>query len=192
MNEILGNFSGAFALMMGRKSGLDRLDLSADGFYRSFAAIAVALPALFLSWMQYEADGEAEFVPNAGSIEAYGAHLMADLLAWLLPILCLILVARRIGWSRKVSPLVVATNWGAALITWMFAPYLALVLMVGMGPNLALVGSLLSIASLVLTTRLCHTILQDWPSAIGLTLAMLALGLLAYGVVMDLTGVSLV
>ncbi|MDY8111100.1 hypothetical protein U0C82_18420 [Fulvimarina sp. 2208YS6-2-32] len=191
MSEILSNFSGAFALMAGRRAGLDRLDLSADGFYRSFFAILVAAPALVLSWIEYEIDRPVDPVREIGGAQAFGAHLLADLLSWLLPVFCLILVARQIGWGRKVSPLVVATNWGAALISWAFAPYLALVLAFGRGPNLALLGAVLSLASLVLTARLCHTILGDWATAILVTVAMLGLGIVSYGVVMDLTGVPL-
>ncbi|EAU41193.1 hypothetical protein FP2506_13039 [Fulvimarina pelagi HTCC2506] len=192
MSEVLNNFSGVWALMMGRKDGMSRLDVSADGFYRSFSAILVALPALTLSWIEFEAGDRSDQAEHIGTAQAFGAHLFADLLAWLLPVIILLLVAKRIGWSRKVSPLVVATNWGAALVTWLFAPYLALVLLIGMGPNLALVGALLSIGSLVLTARLCRTILDDWPTAIFLTAALLATGLLSYGVVMDLTGVPLI
>lgn len=192
LSEVLNNFSGAWALMMGRKDGMHRLDVSADGFYRSFSAILVAMPALILSWVEFEAGSRSDQTGNVSTAQAFVAHLVADLLAWMLPILILVLVAKRIGWGRKVSPLVVATNWGAALITWLFAPYLALVLLVGMGPNLAMIGAVCSLASLVLTARLCRTILHDWPTAIFLTVAMLATGLLSYGVVMDLTGVPLI
>ncbi|MEN3793616.1 hypothetical protein [Fulvimarina sp. MAC3] len=192
MSEVLNNFSGVWALMMGRKGGMSRLDVSADGFYRSFSAIPVALPALFLSWLEFEASSRSDQTGNVSATQAFGAHLFADLFAWILPIVILILVAKRIGWSRKVSPLVVATNWGSALIAWGFAPYFALVLLIGMGPNLAIVGALFSLGSLILTARLCRSILDDWPTAIFLTAAMLATGLLSYGVVMDLTGVPLI
>ncbi len=40
--------------MAGDRRGLDRFDLSADGFWRSFAALVVALPPTALSWLEFE------------------------------------------------------------------------------------------------------------------------------------------
>ena len=93
-SEILGYLSGALQMMLGRSEGLRRLDLTADGFWTSFLAVPVALPPMALSWIEYE-DVQRQ-VPVAGSGPAivYGAHAVADLVAWVLPIALLMLVAR--------------------------------------------------------------------------------------------------
>jgi hypothetical protein len=39
------------ALMTGKRDGLKLLDLSADGFWNSFYAIVLALPAMFVGWV---------------------------------------------------------------------------------------------------------------------------------------------
>jgi hypothetical protein len=43
--------TGAWRMMLGKADGLRLLDLSADGFWNSFFAIAIALPPLTVSWV---------------------------------------------------------------------------------------------------------------------------------------------
>ena len=57
LDDVVRFFNGAFLLMAGKADGLKRLDLSADGFWQSFAAVIVALPPLALSWLAYELGG---------------------------------------------------------------------------------------------------------------------------------------
>ena len=45
------NLAGAWAVMRGRREGLARLDLSIEGFWRSFAAIVLLIPFAFLAWL---------------------------------------------------------------------------------------------------------------------------------------------
>ncbi|SMC64382.1 hypothetical protein SAMN06297251_10593 [Fulvimarina manganoxydans] len=191
-DEVLRYFSGVALMMLGRKEGLARLDISPDGFWQSFYAIAIAAPAIAFSWIEYESMERSGPVSHLGSFQVYGAHALADALAWLVPVLFLMMIAKRIGYGRKVSPLVVATNWAGALIAWALAPYLALVVLFGMNAGLAIVGTILSWATLILTARLIQTVVGDWAAAIGITVLMLAAGLVSYGAVIDLTGVPLI
>ena len=65
--EIITSLSGAWRMMIGRTEGLRMLDLSADGFWTSFFAIVVALPALFLGWVSVANDMVA-FDPEGARI----------------------------------------------------------------------------------------------------------------------------
>ena len=49
--EIQNGLTGAWRLMIGNAEGLRLLDLTADGFWNSFFAIIVALPAMLLGWL---------------------------------------------------------------------------------------------------------------------------------------------
>ncbi len=49
--EIQLYLTGAWRMMMGKADGLRLLDLSADGFWNSFFAIVIALPALIVGWV---------------------------------------------------------------------------------------------------------------------------------------------
>ena len=191
--EVLRSLSGAAHLMAGRREGLGRLDLSADGFWTSFFAMVVALPPVALSWMEYETVKRPEAAGESAGVVVYLAHALADVLAWILPVILLMLVAKPIGFGRKIVPIVVATNWGAALLAWAMAPYWLLVMATGDNGVMAALGLLATIASIVLTFRLIATAIgQDAPAAVGVVILMFVSSLLAYGVVMDVTGVPLI
>src|SRR5690606_41820067 len=49
LDDIFRYFWGVWKMMLGRKEGLDHLDVSAESFWSSFYAIAVALPPMFRS-----------------------------------------------------------------------------------------------------------------------------------------------
>jgi hypothetical protein len=192
LDEILRYFTGAAELMLGRPEGLRRLDLSADGFWSSFFAIVVAVPPMALSWVQYESLPRAAPLVAPSRALVYTAHALADLLAWILPVVVLMLVAKPIGYSRKIVPLVVATNWGGALITWALVPYWLIGLVAGDSTLMAGLGLVVALGSIVLTVRLTSSALgRDGLAAIAIVLLMLVMSLFAYGLVMELTGVRL-
>ncbi|MCQ8783455.1 hypothetical protein [Mangrovibrevibacter kandeliae] len=192
--EILRQFQGAALLMRGKEEGLKLLDLSADGFWTSFFAIVVALPPMILSWIEFqwiEAPGSPDLSPDP--VDAYAAHAIADLIAWILPVAILMLLARRMGMSRKIGPLVVASNWGGALLAWIFSPYWVLLILAGRGPATSLLGLLATIASIILTVRLVSlSIGRDLPIAVAVVALMVIASLVSYGLVMDVTGVPLI
>ncbi|MEX6507285.1 hypothetical protein [Jiella sp. M17.18] len=191
-DDIVRFFSGAFLLMSGRSEGLKRLDLSADGFWQSFSAILVALPPVALSWVGFEAVDRGGPPAEQGVVAVYAAHAFADLLAWLLPVFLLIVAAKHVGYSRKVVPLVIATNWGQALLSWLFAPYWILLMLFGPGDAMALVGLVVTVASLALTLRLIFfSTAKDLPGSVAITALMVIASLMSYGAVMDVTGVRL-
>jgi hypothetical protein len=193
LDEVVRYFSGALLLMSGKAEGLRRLDLSADGFWQSFSAIVVALPPIALSWIEYEAVERRGPVADTSAMTIYMAHFLADIIGWLLPILVLILAAKRIGYSRKIVPLVVATNWGGAFLAWAFAPYWVLVLLLGASEGTALLGVLVGLASIALTIRLIYFATgKDLGGAFAVAALMVVCSLVSYGAVMDLTGVPLV
>lgn len=192
LGEIVRYFSGTVRLMAGHRDGLDRLDLSADGFWRSFAAILVALPPSILSWIAFERGERMSYPPQAGEATLAFAHALADLTAWLLPILVVATLARPIGFSRKVVPFVVATNWGGAFLTWAFSPFFVLVLLVGPGDGMQILGLLIGIASIVLTVRLVATGTgSDVPFSIAVVTMMVVASIMSYAAVSDLLSVRL-
>ncbi|KQT85328.1 hypothetical protein [Aurantimonas sp. Leaf443] len=192
VGEILRYFSGVAMLMGGKAEGLKRLDLSADGFWQSFSAILVAAPAVALSWLEFELVERPGPAIEASAFSIYATHAMADLLGWLLPILVLMTFARRLGIGRKIVPLVVVSNWGGAFLAWAFSPYWLLLFAFGPGPETGALGVLVTIASLVLTVRLVHLATgRDMTLAIGTCILMVLSSLVAYGAVMDLTGIAL-
>ncbi|SKA03857.1 hypothetical protein [Consotaella salsifontis] len=191
--EVLRYFSATARMMAGRPDGLKALDLSADGFWASFAALPISLPPLALSWIEYESAERTQVAVDAGLGTVLAAHFVADVLSWLLPVLILMMIARPIGFSRKIVPLVIATNWGGALLAWAMVPYWLLVMALGEGPTLGLLGIVATIASLTLTVRLAAVAIGgDILAAIGIVTLMVISSLVSYGAVMDVTGVPLI
>ncbi len=153
--EIHQYMAGAWRLMLGRADGLDRLDLSADGFWNSFFAMVVSLPALAAGWVAVANRlGGAELEGRIGVLLRLAT---IDAIAWVAPLALLALAARPAGIAHRFVPYVVASNWGSALLIWVMAPVSLLELMLpGATEVLDALSLLLFLATLVLSWRLTH------------------------------------
>ena len=140
--------TGAWRMMLGKADGLRLLDLSADGFWNSFFAIVVAVPALVVGWVGV-ANELSQFSGEFGSKLSIVARLaVIDLATWVLPLVVLAAVASRAGIADRFVHLVVASNWASALIVWIMLPPALLGLF---WPAASDAGALLSLALFVLT-----------------------------------------
>jgi hypothetical protein len=192
-SDILRSLTGALHMMLGRSEGLRRLDLTADGFWTSFVALFVALPPMALSWIEYEDIQRDRPIADAGPVFIYGAHAAADVLAWLLPVALLMAAAKWVGLSRKIVPLVVATNWGNALLAWAMVPFELMLIATGGASPVLFAAVLASLAALVLMVRLIATALGgDLKAAVAITLLIVLISVFSYGAMFDLTGIELI
>lgn len=157
-SEIQLYLSGAWRLMLGREDGLDRLDLSVDGFWNSFFAMVVAVPALAVGWVSVaNRIGGAEF---EGRVAVLIRLASIDMIAWVAPVAALALVARPAGIMHRFVPYVVASNWGSALLIWFMAPVSVLELVFpGALQAIDALALVVLIASLVLAWRLTRSAL---------------------------------
>ena len=147
---------GAWRLMLGKADGLRLLDLSADGFWNSFFAIVVALPAMIVGWV-----GIANEIGDAGAFAGrFGmvARLaVIDLGTWVLPLVALALVGRRVGIGGRFVHYVVASNWVSAIVAWMMLPSALLRLFVSAtNQAVSLLSLVLFAATMVLTWRMTN------------------------------------
>lgn len=122
LDDIFRYFWGVWKMMLGRKEGLTYLDISAEGFWSSFYAIAIALPPLFANWVSYAADLTAGREEAGLRFAIVTRAAIAEIAAWVIPLVIIGLLARRIGIAKRYAAFVIATNWGSALISWIFAP----------------------------------------------------------------------
>jgi hypothetical protein len=111
------NLAGAFEVMMGRPEGLNRIDTSLDGFWRSFGAIVLVLPfaamALISQWRLETAAG-APAPPLTGGM--LGLYLFALLVDWISFPLVFALVARPFGLGSRYVPFIVTRNWASVIL----------------------------------------------------------------------------
>lgn len=153
--EIQQYLHAAWRLMLGHEDGLRELDLSADGFWNSFYAMVVSVPALAVGWVTASnaANGPGSVLAERLSYVVRLAGI--DAIAWVAPLLALALVARPAGIAHRFVPYVVASNWGSALLIWFMAPVSVIELVLpGASQLTALLALLVMIVSVGLAWRL--------------------------------------
>ena len=160
LNEIQQYLTGSWRMMMGKPDGLRLLDITADGFWDSFFAIAIALPALIAGWVALTNSVAPVAVPFATRLSILLRLATVDIGAWVLPLVAFVLAARPAGLADKVAHYVVSSNWGSALIVWMMLPPTLLRMFFPGADEVASAISIgLFILSLVLSWRLTNSAL---------------------------------
>ena len=159
--EIQYYFSAVWRTMTGHPEALNNLNTDADGFWRSFYALLIALPPMLIGWVEIAArltDGNDDAALRIMSTAKLG---LIDTTVWLLPLLIIGFLSRSLGLERRFSTYVVATNWTTALFAWVYAPLSFLNLLL---PDLSVVfagiGFGLFLVTLGLSYRLTRAALQ--------------------------------
>ena len=116
LSAIRDNLAGAWAVMNGHAAGLQRMDLSIDGFWRSFAAIVLILPfALVALVSDHVARAEV-----GAAVRLTGALIILRLILlladWLAFPLVFAAVARQIGVAAHYVPFIVVRNWASVVV----------------------------------------------------------------------------
>lgn len=115
-DEVSRSFRGTMALLNRRIEGLDAFDMSEAGFWRSFRAIWLTLPAFVVTLalerqrLGLATDGGGLFDVSRLTLAVAAGHVGSFLA---LP-LAMIPVARRLGLEGGYAPFVIVTNWIAA------------------------------------------------------------------------------
>jgi hypothetical protein len=151
-DEVNRSFKGTLDLLNSRSEGLKSFDMSERGFWRSFAAIWLTLPAYVISLAIERMRLGA--VPNGSLLD----NLWVDAVVALghvggyiaLP-LAMIFIARSFGLTARYVPFVIVTNW-ISVIALLVLSLPAMLLLLGWAtPSLA---SLFSLAFAVILVRI--------------------------------------
>lgn len=151
-DEVNRSFRGTLDLLNSRAEGLDSFDMSERGFWRSFSALWLTLPAYVVS-LAFERL-RLGLVPERGLLEnpwvdlVVAAGHVAGFLA--LPV-AMALIAPRLGLGHRYVPFVIVTNWIAAAGLLVLSVPAMLVLLGWAPPALA---SLFSLAFAAIVMRL--------------------------------------
>lgn len=179
-DEIQQYLTGAWRMMMGKADGLRLLDLTVDGFWNSFFAIVIALPALVVGWVA-AANELSQLSGIFGSKLSIVARLaVIDLASWILPLVAFAAVAPRTGLGDRLVNLVVASNWASAIIVWiMLPPSLLGLLWPDVADASALVSLVLFVLTVVLAWRMTNVAIGKGPAVasavfVGMFLVSLA------------------
>jgi len=120
--DIQQYFHGVWRLMTGRADGLRHLDISVDGFWNSFYAVPVSLPALLINWLAFANEAEALMLLPMSRLEIVLRLALSSIGSWILPLVGLLAVAKQARIADRLIHYVVASNWASALLTWMMLP----------------------------------------------------------------------
>lgn len=142
------HLNAAWHMMNGRVDGLRALDISADGFWNSFFGIIVALPPLIVSWVSYADLSEDLSETFRDRMSVVGKLAVIDLSSWILPIVGLALLAKRVGLADRFVHYVIASNWSTAIVAWLMVPPSIVLLFV---PDARQFASLLSLVLFILS-----------------------------------------
>lgn len=115
--SIAENLFGAWQVMTGRAEGLNRLDTSLQGFWRSFAAVILVVPFAMLALLSQEplaveAGVEAQqWTGNRLALEGFA--LLCD---WFAFPLVFAAVAPPFGLGSRYVPFIVTRNWASVIV----------------------------------------------------------------------------
>jgi len=120
-DEIARSLTGAWRVFLDKPDAAGFFDLTVNGFWRSFRAIVLMIPA-------YALTAAAEFQALVGSPAAdfsglnfVFAKTIASGLDWITFPILLALVAEPLGITRSYTSFIIVRNWGAVLASAPFA-----------------------------------------------------------------------
>ncbi|TNE36491.1 MAG: hypothetical protein EP347_11030 [Alphaproteobacteria bacterium] len=153
--EVRAGLKGAMRLFFWDKGAFEEFDISADGFWRSFAAPIMLVPFYYLFFaMHYNLTmelGILQRLQSGGELISGRSYVWHWLVAYLLDVallpLFLVPISRLLQFNDRYVHMVIARNWGQALA---FGLYFFPILFYGLGllsPITA--GSLFTLAVIV-------------------------------------------
>ncbi len=165
VEEVNRSLYASWRMMLGHRDALRMHDLSADGFWNSFFAIAVAVPALVVGWVAIADDLAANPTLFASRLSVVVRLALVDLSSWIVPLVLLAFVAPYARMRDRFVHYVVATNWGSAIFVWMMLPPALLRLVFpGAGQGVTLLSVIIFLVTLVLGWRLTNAALERGPA----------------------------
>jgi len=172
LSEISRSLRGAAALFFGRKEGLQALDRTVDGFWRSFGAIILLLPLNAITVFALTRSGAS----SAGFTSLFLSQIPILVLDWVMFPIALAFAVRPLGLSANYVSYVVARNWAAPLMAAILTiPFL----LQGAGWVSINVAALFSLAALLVVLRYHYMVVRIALGAdVGIAIALVGADLL--------------
>lgn len=183
-DDVLRSLRGSWRLMTDGAEALKELDLSRDGFWRSFAALVLTVPALVAI---LAAERQIAGLSNAGNMFDSPALIARVLGAQCLAIIAvpalLIGLAPNLAHSPRLTSFVIAWNWAGIVSASLMAVPAAVFALGWSTPQLAMVQSTF-FAAIVLRLRYCVARAAFGPEGRAIALPLvIASVVLDYGVI---------
>lgn len=129
-NYIVRSLAGAWKLVLRNPKAMDHLDLSTDGFWKSFWALSVMFPA-FVLWVFFNLQGGTVQTPNGIEI-SYPLLSEGIFFVIALPFTAIVMAyfTKYLKISENYASMVIAYNWVNA-ITYVILAVLTVILLSG-------------------------------------------------------------
>jgi hypothetical protein len=191
-DEVNRSFRGALDLLNSRVEGLKAFDMSERGFWRSFAAIWLTLPAYIVS-VAFERLRLGLLAPNHPLLDSIQIDLLVALgqvASFVALPVAMIWGARQLRLTHRYVPFVIVTNWINVIAMLVMSVPIMLLLLGWAPPALA---SLFSLAFFVIVIRVQWfatkaTLGLDAWQAFGIVILGVLLNSLVYTAVRRLLG----
>jgi hypothetical protein len=136
------SIDAAFRLALRDQRAWNGFDLTADGFYRSFAAILIVMPLNIIFDLFVISVANRKVIAKGGTVN--GAYDLSDAVfstvamcaEWLIFPVVMIFVLRFVGLAHRYSALIIAHNWATVVIAFANIPAFALGSMGVFSPDL--------------------------------------------------------
>ncbi len=182
-SEILHGLTGVWRILLRDPDAPKHFNLSLDGFFRSFWALALSVPVVFFSTTSlWRLAREMEPDDNTGFGAFATVQLGGTFFYWEVYLAAMVVVARQLKLGAHYAAYVVTFNWGALFTSIVFALPLLFYSIGISGSRGAMVATLPAFAILAwYRWRIAREVLGAAPST---TVAILLLDFML-GVIMD-------
>jgi hypothetical protein len=120
LDEIEYYLNGVWLLLRGKLEGLNWLDFSQRGFWRSWWSIAFCLPPLMLEWAGMRMYYLSTMPAGVSAGPSFILKLaIIDLVGWALSYLALAVAMVISGYAAFLAPMIVAVNWLNVPLQWL-------------------------------------------------------------------------
>jgi hypothetical protein len=163
IDEIADYIKGLWLLILGDRSGFDWLDISALGVWRSFAAFLWCLPAMAVGWAAWRLYYLGNMPAGAETGLVFVLKLLfVDMAMWIVPLVLMTALAKPLGYTEILAPLIITSNWLAVPIVYAMAVPLAIRLVIPHSDGLtSLLSLILLLVNFTAIFRLVKTIAND-------------------------------
>ncbi len=146
-SNLTENLAGVIDVMLGRASGMSRIDLSSRGIGWSFAGLAIAglidIAAISILYNAQTISASREI----GKLYFVFGHLVIALIGYAASLIALYLLCRTPQEQQRFPAAIAVHNWAAPIISVAFLPLIILAVSFGGAANSGADNSLLNLIS---------------------------------------------
>ncbi|MEM0898913.1 MAG: hypothetical protein AAGI92_03065 [Pseudomonadota bacterium] len=154
----------AVQMLKGRADANDDMDISSDGFWKSFWAIAFSIPAMLFMWSM-GARSDQHPIEGASLTQRLTTEAILDVGLWVLVAAIFTLALPKFGLGARTANFIIARNW----TTLFFNYVLAVAFLPGLatGPDNDLIGILVLICFVLIVAGYMRITYQSLQVSFG-------------------------